>query len=190
MPQRDIVSRLAYVHCVTVIEAFLMYAARAMLSLPPYLARFHERKERFIHSEKKRNALDKTHKKDRERLANPTPSVSAYVTLPPTRTGDYMDTVRNTVGAMTFHNVGHIERYFSAMLSTPPDWPLDETFKAIIETRQDLVHRNGITKEERQVVINTHDLELALCTMRRFITLANADFQAEAARYLAPEQGF
>lgn len=190
VPQPSIVSRLAYVHCVTVMEAFLMYAARAMLNLPSHLARFHERKARFILNEKKRNALDKSHKKDKERPADPTPSVSAYVARPPTRTRDYMGTVRDTVVAMTFHNVGHIERYFSAMLTTPPDWPLDETFKAIIETRQDLVHRNGITKEERPVVIHPRDLELALCTMRRFIMLAHADFQVEIALHHGAEPDF
>ncbi|MGQ6146121.1 hypothetical protein ACUNHO_24385 [Serratia sp. IR-2025] len=190
VPQPIIVSRLAYVHCVTVMEAFLMYAARAMLNLPSHLARFHERKACFILNEKKRNALDKSHQRDREKPADPSPSVSAYVTLPSTRTRDYMGTVRDTVGAMTFHNVGHIERYFRAMLTIPPDWPLDDTFKAIIETRQDLVHRNGITKEERQVVIKVSDLELALCTMRKFITLANADFQAEIALHHGAKPDF
>lgn len=60
----------------------------------------------------------------------------------------------------------------------------------LINTRQDLVHRNGMTTDNQPITIAPADLVNAVETVRHFITLAYNDLQAEVARYPAPEERF
>jgi hypothetical protein len=62
---------------------------------------------------------------------------------------------------MTFHNVKTIERYFSAVLHTPPVWPV-KPLDIIADWRNDLVHRNGVDEHDVPRGISAQQLQNAL----------------------------
>lgn len=55
--QPGIVERMAYVHCVSVLDSFLMYSARALLNHPPHLQRFLQVADSLIANKEDRRKL-------------------------------------------------------------------------------------------------------------------------------------
>ncbi|MDK9421978.1 hypothetical protein PO857_004321 [Pectobacterium carotovorum] len=157
--QSNIALRLAYAHTVTVMEAFLMYSARALLSDPAHLARFDSRvaplplfrkplaqcKAEVLHNTQKR--ADGTAAED--------PNLKRR-------------TAQLFVSRQTFHNLEHMNRYFRLVLETPPEWPVDRLVN-IVATRQHLVHRNGVNKDDEPVSIGHWELADAIAVVRLFI---------------------
>lgn len=192
-----IVRRLAYAHCVTVMEAFLMYAACALLNYPALLARFHEKKSAFLREDIVKS-LDAAYRRERD---NHEPCIWHGREVPGQNelelTGEtladrqiYKSRAQAAIGALAFHNLKRVKSYFTAMLTTPPDWPLDEILEDLITTRQDLVHRNGVTKNKQPITIAPTDLANAVEIVRRLITQAHDDLQAKVARHLKTEEEF
>ncbi|HDW8678015.1 TPA: hypothetical protein RNA60_004394 [Escherichia coli] len=109
--QPGIVERMAYVHCVSVLDSFLMYSARALLNHPPHLQRFLQVADSLI-----------ANKEDRRKLR-----ASKWVEQEPdTATPEKVYTWRaqSLVAKKTFQSHKVIDRYFSTMLATPHEWPL------------------------------------------------------------------
>ncbi|ELQ6035283.1 hypothetical protein R2223_003951 [Cronobacter sakazakii] len=156
--QAGIVFRMAYAHTVTVMEAFLMYSARALLNDVKHLDRFYSRIA---------PAFQKKINKCKSEVLNNTQ-------LRPTGefSIDEADLKRRTaqlfVSQLTFHNLGNLDKYFSSVLELPYEWPF-EPLIYIVETRQDLVHRNGVSKFDEQVHIGSWHLESALSNVRAFV---------------------
>ena len=55
--QPRIVERMAYVHCVSVLDSFLMYSARALLSHPPHLQKFLHEADSLVPNKEDRRKL-------------------------------------------------------------------------------------------------------------------------------------
>ena len=188
--QPNIVQRMAFVHCVTVLEAFLMYAARALLNHSTHLKRFHANKSKFLQN-KRVKELDEAHRLENEYQD---PIYYKYHVVPGQEDLKitevtfesreyYKERAQETVSTLTFHNLARIKNYFDSVLSIPPDWPLDDMLQSLIDTRQDLVHRNGVSKDHQKIAIDSERVGICIKTVRHFIVIANEDFQAEIARY-------
>lgn len=155
--QPGIVFRMAFVHTVTVMEAFLMYSARALLSDAKHLERFYsqiapafQKKINLCRSAVLRNSQQ------------PTEEFPIDETVLQCRTAQLF------VSQQTFHNLDNLNLYFSKVLRTPYEWPF-EPLKSIVETRQDLVHRNGVSKDDEAVYIGSCHLETAIRDVRAFV---------------------
>lgn len=166
----SIVYRLAYVHTVTVMEAFLMYSARALLNEPAHLERFcsrvaHDFKNKIKHCEEE---------------------VAQHLQkLPEKMLSDESWLQRSSaqmfISERTFHNLKFLQHYFSLVLKTSFDWPT-ESLESIVETRQDLVHRNGVSKDDEPVRIGTWDLKKAITAVRTFIDAVAMTLRRETGR--------
>lgn len=152
-----IVFRMAYAHTVTVMEAFLMYSARALLNDAEHLDRFYSRVAPTF--QKKIDQCNAVILRDTQ---HPTEEFPLDETVLKCRTAQLF------VSQQTFHNLGHLNEYFSRVLKSPYEWPL-APLKYIIETRQDLVHRNGVSKHDEQISIGSWHLENAISDVRVFI---------------------
>ncbi|NWC63971.1 hypothetical protein [Cedecea sp. P7760] len=155
--QADIVFRMAYAHTVTVMEAFLMYSARALLNDAEHLNRFYSRIA---------PAFPKQIKQCRSVVLRNSQQTKEELSLNDT------DLQRRTaqlfVSQQTFHNLDNLQNYFSSVLGLPYEWPF-APLKYIVDTRQDLVHRNGVSKYDEQVHIGRWQLERAIRDIRAFV---------------------
>ncbi|WP_085543021.1 hypothetical protein [Cedecea sp. NFIX57] len=157
--QAGIVFRMAYAHTVTVMEAFLMYSARTLLNDAAHMERFYTN---FATNQKVKRALSKCHKAV---LAH---SQRYPDKSPPDHTVLHRRAAQLYVSQKTFHNLKNLQNYFSSVLELPYEWPF-APLKDIVETRQDLVHRNGVSKYDEQVHIGRWQLEHAVRDIRAFI---------------------
>lgn len=161
-----IVFRMAYVHTVTVMEAFLMYSARALLNDAEHLDRFYSRIAPFF--QKKINQCKS--------------EVLSQVQLRTEASIDEADLKRRTaqlfVSQQTFHNLDHLQKYFSSVLLLPYDWSF-VPLKYVIETRQDLVHRNGVSKHDERIHIGSRALEHAIRDVREFVDMVALTLRRE-----------
>lgn len=154
--QPELVYRMSFVHAVTVMEAYLMYCARALLEHDWPLKRF--RDEYYLKSERVK-------KKDKQSACE----MKLHMFRP---------AARNYVSRMTFHNVETIERYFGAVLHIPPIWPI-ESLSIIADWRNDLVHRNGVDKFDVPIDISPHQLKNALQKVYDLIDAADLSMRQE-----------
>lgn len=167
--QPRIVERMAYVHCVSVLDSFLMYSARALLSHPPHLQKFLHEADSLV-----------PNKEDRRKLL-----ASKWVELEPDKDTPekvYTWRAQSLVAKKTFQSHKVIGWYFSRMLTTPHEWPLEE-IKGVIKIRNALVHRNGVTESLEPVYISSGSVQNAICTVRAFITVAAETLLQEDALY-------
>ncbi|HBW4287341.1 TPA: hypothetical protein MI944_22495 [Klebsiella pneumoniae] len=148
--QPELVYRMSFVHAVTVMEAYLMYCARALLEHDSPLKRF--RDEYYLKSERV--------KKSEKHSAC---EMELHMFRP---------AARNYVSRMTFHNVKTIERYFGAVLHIPPIWPV-KPLGIIADWRNDLVHRNGVDEFDEPRSISVHQLQNALQKVSDLIEAAD-----------------
>lgn len=162
----DIVFRMAYAHTVTVMEAFLMYSARALLNDAEHLDRFYSRIAPVF--QKKINQCMS------EVLSNAQLRAEASI--------DEADLKRRTaqlfVSQQTFHNLDNLQKYFSSVLLLPYDWSF-VPLKYVIETRQDLVHRNGVSKHDERIHIGSWNLEHAIRDVREFVDMVALTLRRE-----------
>jgi hypothetical protein len=152
--QPALIYRLAFAHTVTVMEAYLMYCARALLNHRLPLERF----ELVF-----------------ETWQLPTPKSKLKNAI---KHGDFKNVAQWAVSRMTFHNVDRINEYFGSALHIPPVWPI-EPLKAIVDTRQDLVHRNAVTEQDSPVVISAYQVGHAVTKIRAFIDDVDTSMKLE-----------
>ncbi|MBY6260059.1 hypothetical protein K3G69_26655 [Phytobacter diazotrophicus] len=156
-PQPEIVYRMAFVHAVTVMEAYLMYCARALMEHDWPLGRYFE--EYYL-------PFARADKKEKQ----------AAREMPLSR---FRPVARKVVANMTFHNVRTIERYFGAVLRIPPVWPV-KPLSIIADWRNDLVHRNGVGKDDVPLTISPTLLENTLQSISALIDAAHMSIRQEA----------
>lgn len=154
--QPELVYRMSFVHAVTVMEAYLMYCARALLEHDWPLQRF--RDAYYLKS---------------ERIKNPEKHAALEMAL-----SMFRPAARNLVSRMTFHNIKTIERYFCAVLHIPPVWPL-KPLGIISDWRNDLVHRNGVDEHDLPREISVHQLQNALQKVSDLIEAAHMSLRLE-----------
>ena len=154
--QPELVYRMSFVHAVTVMEAYLMYCARALLEHDWPLKRF--RDEYYMKSKRIKNP-DKHTARDMDLIL-------------------FRPAAQNFVSRMTFHNVDTIERYFSAVLHIPPVWPV-KPLSIIADWRSDLVHRNGVDEHDVPRAISAQQLLNALQRVSDLIEAAHQSLRLE-----------
>lgn len=168
-----IVCRLGYVHTVTVMEAFLMYSARALLNDDAHLEHFYASLSKIPHL---RGQL----KKCRQAVLDEYQDMQD-VSVVLTETNVRRLSAQRCISEQTFHNVDHLTAYFDAVLKTPRDWPVD-ALRSIVATRQDLVHRNGVSAHNEPVSINVWQLNRALTAVREFIDAVALTLRRETGK--------
>ncbi|EPM0144944.1 hypothetical protein [Citrobacter freundii] len=168
--QGGIVFRMAYVHTVTVMEAFLMFSARALLNDAEHLDRFYSRIA---------PAFQKKINQCRSAVLRNTQQRTEEFHI------DEVDLKRRTaqlfVSQQTFHNLDNLDKYFSSVLKSEYEWPF-KPLKYVVETRQDLVHRNGVSKHDEQVRIGSWHLENAINDVRAFVEAVALTLRRETGR--------
>lgn len=155
-PQNELVYRMSFVHIVTVMEAYLMYCARALLEHDWPLRRFIKEfcpNSRFVSKERKKEARE--------------------MSLAQFRPG-----AKRIFEEMTFQSHKFIDKYFSTVLHVSPFWP-NEPLENISQLRNDLVHRNGVDKKDVPVIISAQLLQKTLQQVRDLIDAANLSMQLE-----------
>lgn len=154
--QPELVYRMSFVHAVTVMEAYLVYCARALLEHDWPLKRFRD-----------------TYYMKSERIKNPEKHAARDMEL-----SLFRPAARNFVSRMTFHNVKTIERYFGTVLHIPPVWPV-KPLGIIADWRNDLVHRNGVDEHDEPRVISAQQLQNALQNVSELIEAADLSLRLE-----------
>lgn len=154
--QPELVYRMSFVHAVTVMEAYLMYCARALLEHDWPLNRYFE--EFYL-------PFARADKKVKQ----------AAREMPLSK---FRPVARNVVASMTFHNVKTIERYFGTVLHIPPVWPT-EPLGIIADWRNDLVHRNGVDEHDVPRKISSLQLRNALQRVTDLIEAAHQSLRLE-----------
>lgn len=175
MGMPGIVLRMIFVHTVTILDSFLMYSARALLGHPPHLQRFLQNAETLVR------------KDDKKALLNP-----KWIEQEPevdTPEQAYVWRAQALVAKMTFQSHKAISRYFSVMLVAPHDWAAEQ-LRVVIDTRNDLVHRNGITPNHEQVHIWADRVKDTIQIVSDFIETAAATLLQEDARYRTDDDTF
>lgn len=155
-PQPELVYSMSYVHSVTVMEAYLMYCARALLEHDWPLRRFLY--AYYLTS----NRISKNDKQAAREM-----NISLF-----------RPAARSFVSRMTFHNVKTIEYYFGAVLHVPPVWPLS-SLSLVTQWRNDLVHRNGVAENDVRIEISRHQLLNALSKVSALIDAADMSMRQE-----------
>lgn len=168
-----IVCRLGYVHTVTVMEAFLMYSARALLNDDAHLEHFYASHSKIPHLKSKLNKCRQAVQDEYQDMQD------GSVRL--TETDVRRLSAQRWISEQTFHNVDNMKAYFDAVLKTPREWPVD-ALRSIVETRQDLVHRNGVSAKDEPVSINAWQLNNALTAVREFIDAVAMTLRREAGK--------
>ncbi|MBC3947882.1 hypothetical protein H8S21_21375 [Erwinia persicina] len=153
--QPELVYRMSFVHAVTVLEAYLLYCARALLEHDWPLKRF--RDEYYLELDIK--------KTDKQAARGMELSL-------------FRPAARNVVSRMTFHNIKTIKSYFGSVLHIQPVWPI-EPLGIIADWRNDLIHRNGVAKNDVPIDISRMDLQNALQKVSELIDAANISMQQE-----------
>ncbi|PAW33630.1 hypothetical protein CIL06_21685 [Pantoea vagans] len=161
--QPDIVLRMVWVHSVSVMEAYLMYCARALLNHEPHLQLFRTNEQSLGFRDSELKLLRSS--------SSPQAPADAY-----------RRAANQLVSRITFHNVKRIERYFSAALHYPPQWPTDR-LRHIVEVRHDLVHRNGISEYDTETVVGRFQLGAALKDITTFLEAFCETMIAETEGY-------
>lgn len=166
--QPRIVGRMAYVHCVSVLDSFLMYSARALLNHPPHLKRFMHNASSFVRKDDRKLLLD-----DKWFEQEPECDTPEKV---------YIWRAQSLVAKMTFQSHKSISRYFTTMLTTQHEWPLQE-LEGLIKVRNALVHRDGVTEYLETVYITSGIVQNAIQTVSAFIAVAAETLLQEDASY-------
>lgn len=174
--QPDIVLRMAFVHAITVMDSFLMYSARALLHHPPHLARFMQHAKSLVRNKQGLQALRNAKWIEQE------PEVDTPAEV-------YIRRAQALVGEMTFQGHKFIRRYFSTLLTTPHAWPLDE-IERLVRTRNDLVHRNGVTVKHEPVHIWPDRVQDAIRQVTALVVAAATTLLQEDAQYTPDNAAF
>jgi hypothetical protein len=167
--QQRIVERMSYVHTVSILDSFLMYSARALLNHPPHLQQFLKHAASLVRNKDDRRDLLAPKWIEQEPEADTPEQV-------------YIWRAQALVAKMTFQNHKNINRYFSTMLTTQHEWPLQE-LEILIKIRNALVHRNGVTDSLEPVYISASSVQDAIKTVSAFIDVAAETLLQEDALY-------
>lgn len=173
--QPNIVLRMIFVHTVTILDSFLMYSARALLNHPPHLQRFLRNAKALIRKDERKVLLNRN-------LVEQNPDVD-------TPEQAYIWRAQALIAKMTFQSHKAISRYFSAMLVTPHNWAAEQ-MQVMKDTRNDLVHRNGITPNHVEVQIWPNCVKDIIRIIFDFIDTAAATLLQEDARYRTDDDTF
>lgn len=154
VPQPELVCRMGIVHSVSVMDAFLMYCARALLNHDWPLRRFRDNYFLPFASAKEIKAAS-------------TDNLSLF-----------RDSARRYVARKSFQSEDFIKRYFSTVLHFPCDWQLFN-LGWLSEFRNDLVHRGGYTKTGSRRDVSSADLSRAISVVEAIIETAMASLRLE-----------
>ncbi|MEQ9883167.1 hypothetical protein ABRP83_13425 [Pectobacterium brasiliense] len=174
--QPEIVLRMAFVHAITVMDSFLMYSARALLHHPSHLARFMQHAGGFVRNKRAWQALHNAKWIEQE------PDVDTPAEV-------YIRRAQALVGEMTFQSHKFIRGYFTTLLATPVAWPLDE-IAGLVRTRNDLVHRNGVSVSHEPVHIWPDRVQEAIRQVTVLIVAAATTLLQEDAQYTPDNAAF
>ncbi|ADU73018.1 hypothetical protein [Pantoea sp. At-9b] len=161
----DLLLRLIFSHAITVLDSYLIYSARALLMHDKHLDHF------LLHV---KNAGFR--KDDVKEILNP-----KWTEQEPEQVTPYHFFRWRAQAVLTrtsFQSPKFIKHYFTLMLATPHDWPLDE-LKRLVETRNDLIHRNGITTSDERVNLTSSRVADAISSIRMLILAAGSTFHTE-----------
>lgn len=173
--QPRIVERMAYVHCVSVLDSFLMYSARALLTHPPHLQRFLQHADSLVRKDDKKALLD-------PKWSEQEPEVDTPEQI-------FIWRAQALVAKKTFQSHKAINHYFSKMLTTKHEWSLKE-IEGLIKVRNALVHRNGVSESLEPVYISSDSVQNAIHTVRAFIVTAAETLMQEDALYRTDDGEF
>ena len=154
--QPDLIWRMGIIHSVSVLDAFFMYCARALLNHDWPLRRF--RDTYYLQSRR-------FNKAERQEAAEMELSL-------------FRPVARLVVSRMTFQNPENIRKYFATALHFPCDWPL-YPLEGLTGLRNDLSHRNGYTRAGSRVDVCSHDLRNAVSVVRNIVDTAMASLRLE-----------
>lgn len=154
VPQPELICRMGIVHSVSVMGAFLMYCARALLNHDWPLRRFRE--EYFLRfASKQDKKIPHLH------------DLSLF-----------RESARRYVAKSSFQSAGFIKRYFTTVMHFPCDWPLVPLMQ-ISELHNSLVHRAGYTQTGSRVDVSPVELSRAISVVRTIIETAMASLRLE-----------
>lgn len=139
--------------------------ARALLIHPDKLAAYQQHAAQLVRNPKdKKGLLDPKWFEQAPDIDTP-----AYV---------YRLRAKALVGRVTFQTERVIHDHFSLLLATPFDWPL-EPLKPVVTTRNDLVHRNGITAFDEPFTVWPGRVEHAIRCIHDIVEAAGATLLQE-----------
>jgi hypothetical protein len=174
--QPNIVLCMTYIQTVSLLDSFLMYSARGLLNHESHLKIFMQQASSLVRNKEQRLKLLDPKWSEQEPEVN-TP-VNAYIWR-----------AQALVAEMTFQKPRAIRRYFTTMLTTPHDWPLDD-LEVVIRTRNDLVHRNGVSVNHEPIHIWPDKVLDAIRRVRALIEAAAGTLLQEDARFRSDDVEF
>ncbi|EML8490110.1 hypothetical protein WAB73_003342 [Salmonella enterica subsp. enterica] len=174
--QPDIVLRMIFAHSVTVLDSFLMYSARALLNHPPHMRSFLDKANLLVRNKDERNNLLSSKWIEKE----PESDTPEYI---------YIRRAQALVTRMPFQNHKAITRYFTNMLFTPYEWATEQ-LQVVIDTRNDLVHRNGVTPDHEQVYLWPERVKDTIRLVSSFIETAATTLLQEDAHFRSEDDTF
>lgn len=163
--QPHIVLRMALVHAVTVLDSFLMYSARALLVHPDKLEAYQQHAAQLVRNPKDRKAMVSTDWFEQQPGTATPPDV-------------YRWRAQAQVARVTFQTAQVIRDHFSVLLDAPVDWPL-ALLKPVVTTRNDLVHRNGVSVYDEPVYIGQERVEHAITCISQIVEAAGTTLVQE-----------
>lgn len=157
--------RLIFSHVITILDSYLIYSARALLMHDKHLNHFllHVKNVGF-------------RKDDVKEILNPIWTEQEPEQVTPNHFFRWR--AQAVLTRTSFQSPKFIRHYFALMLATPHDWPLDE-LKRLVDTRNDLIHRNGITTSNERVNLTSSRVADAVSSIRMLILAAGSTFHTE-----------
>lgn len=146
--QKLILNRLLYANVVSLMETFLSDAITNLVLNNPIL---------------KRKLVEKVPKFTEAKITKS--ETYAWFERIDKEVADYLQS------DVTYHNIFTVEKLYKSVLGVkfPPPEDLVELTR-IIETRHDIVHRNGKTVEGKVIVLSANDVKLAIKTINDFVS--------------------
>ena len=146
--QKEILNRLLYANVVSLMETFFSDAITNLVLNNPAL---------------KRKVVEKVPRFTEAKITKS--EIYAWFERMDKEVADYL---QNDV---TYHNIFTVEKLYKSVLDVrfpSPDDLVD--LRKIIETRHDIVHRNGKTVEGEVIVLNDSDVKFAIKVVNEFVS--------------------
>lgn len=146
--QKVILSRLLYANVVSLMETFLSDAITNLVQNDPLL---------------KRRLVEKVPRFSEAKITKS--ETFAWFERMDKEVADYLQS------DVTYHNIFTVEKLYKSVLDVKFPSPDDlADLRRIIETRHDIVHRNGKTVEGKAIVLSTGDVKFAIKTVNEFVS--------------------
>ncbi|MCK6584649.1 MAG: hypothetical protein L6Q49_16260 [Anaerolineales bacterium] len=146
--QKVILSRLLYANVVSLMETFLSDAITNLVQNDPSL---------------KRRLVEKVPRFSEAKITKS--ETFAWFERMDKEVADYLQS------DVTYHNIFTVEKLYKSVLDVKFPSPEDlADLRRIIETRHDIVHRNGKTVEGKVIVLSANDVKFAIKTINEFVS--------------------